>query len=248
MPQTFDGTMIDLSARSAAAGGSPGLTAYTVRRHDTSNLPGVVLIHEAFGLDEEARKNADRIAAMGYLVMAPDLFTDGGPRACLKATFQALQAGQGRVFVDISVVRQKLLDRDDCTGDVGIIGFCMGGGFALLCASPGRGFAASAVNYGQLPKEPDFLRGACPVVASYGGRDISLPGAADKLERKLTEFGVEHDVKEYPKASHGFLNEERSGPWYLRPVLKVAGMGPEPVSAADAWGRIEAFFAAHLRR
>lgn len=239
---------IDLSARSAAVGGSPHLTAYLVRPEGEGPHPSVVVVHEAFGLEDITRRQADRLAAMGYTVLAPDLFSEGGPRKCLKSTFQALTSGHGRAFQDISTARQWLLDQEGATEEVGVIGFCMGGGFALMCAAPGRGFSASAVNYGQLPSTPEVLAGACPIVASYGGRDISFPHAAEKLEYHLTRLGVEHDVKEYPQASHSFLNDEDTGPWYLRPVFKVAGMGPEPVSAADAWGRIEAFFGTHLRR
>ena len=77
----------------------------------------------------------------------------------------------------------------------------MGGGFALLAAA--RGFDAAAPNYGPLPKDLDgALKGACPMVASYGGRDWELPGAAAKLEAALTRHGVAHDVKEYPGAGH----------------------------------------------
>ncbi len=242
------GQDVDLSARSAAVGGSPHLTAYLVRPEGEGPHPSVVVIHEAFGLEDITRRQADRLAAMGYVVLAPDLFTEGGWRRCLKSTFQALSSGRGRAFQDISTARQWLLDQDDTTDEVGVIGFCMGGGFALMCAAPGRGFAASAVNYGQLPPTPEVLAGACPIVASYGGRDPSFPHAAEKLEYHLTRLGVEHDVKEYPRASHSFLNDEDTGPWFLRPVFRVVGMGPEPVSAADAWARIEAFFGAHLRR
>lgn len=241
-------TSVDLSAESAATGGSTGLQAYTARTSGDDRLPGIVIVHEIFGVDDQARSFAHRLAEMGYLAVVPDLFTEGGPRRCLRATFSALRSGEGRAFRDIAAARQYLLGREDCTGGVGIIGFCMGGGFALLCAAPERGFTVSSANYGQLPEDPDVLRGACPIVASYGGRDRGLGGAAEKLDRKLTEFGVEHDVKEYPNASHAFLSTELSGPWYLRPVLKIAGMGPRPEAAADAWRRIEAFFAAHLPR
>lgn len=249
-PPAPRGTTVDLTVESAAAGGSAGLTAYTVRPADAQPgvpLPGVVLVHEAFGLDDEMRAHADRVAAMGYAVAAPDLFADGGARRCLKGTFQALRSGRGRAFQDIGTARQWLLDQEDAAGAVGVIGFCMGGGFALLCAAPERGFDVSAVNYGQLPPTPDVLTGACPIVASYGGRDFSLRGAAAKLETQLSRLGVEHDVVEYPDASHAFLNEHVNGPWFLRPVLAVTGFGPEPASAADAWARIEQFFAAHLR-
>ncbi len=83
-------------------------------------------------------------------------------------------------------------------------------------------------------------------MASYGGRDRGLRGSAVKLEKVLSELGVEHDVKEYPKAGHSFLNDAPNGPTLLRPLLTVVHVGPEPESAVDAWQRIEAFFAVHL--
>ena len=83
----------------------------------------------------------------------------------------------------------------------------MGGGFALL-AAPSGGFAAASVNYGVVPRDaPALLRGACPVVGTYGGRDRMLPRAAAKLEAALAANGVEHDVVEYAGASHSLLND-----------------------------------------
>jgi carboxymethylenebutenolidase len=205
--------------------------------------PGVVVLHEAFGLNDDIREHAGRLAAAGYLAAAPDLFRGRGMRRCLVATFKTLGAQHGQAFDDIEAVRRTLAGRDDCTGRVGVIGFCMGGGFALLTAA--RGFNASAPNYSPLPKNLDAaLQGACPVVASYGKRDLELRGAAAKVEAALQRAGVEHDVKEYPEAGHSFFNRHNAGP--LAPVLRVAGLGFHQPSAEDAWGRILRFFDAHL--
>src|SRR4051794_1202184 len=156
--------------------------------------PGVVVIHEAFGLNDDIREHATRIAAGGYVAIAPDLFRGRGALRCLLGSFRALQAQRGQQFDDIDAVRRLLAAREDCTGRVGIIGFCMGGGFALLCAA--RGFDVSAPNYARLPKDDAALSGACPIVASYGGRDRTLRDAAAKLSTALERVGVEHDVKE----------------------------------------------------
>jgi carboxymethylenebutenolidase len=104
------------------------------------------------------------------------------------------------------------------------------------------------VNYGQLPPDPaETLRAACPIVGSYGARDPSQRGVAAKLDQMLTDAGVDHDVKEYPTAGHSFLNDEYFGPGVLHPIQRIGGMlGPDPVAAADAWARIDAFFARHL--
>jgi carboxymethylenebutenolidase len=204
--------------------------------------PGVVVLHESFGLNNDIRQQADRLATAGYVALAPDLI---GSWRCLLATFRALAAGRGKAFDDIDTARRALAGREDCTGRVGVIGFCMGGGFAL--ASANRGFDAAAPNYAHLPNDLDgALRGACPVVASYGAKDRMMPGGtAAKLDVALARAGVERDVREYPEAGHSFLNRHDLGPGGA--LLRVAGIGYHEPSAEDAWGRILRFFEAHLR-
>ncbi len=205
--------------------------------------PGVVVIHDAIGLGDVTRIHADTLAAAGYVAVAPDLYSRGGLRRCVKDTFRSLARGQGRPFDDIDFVRRWLADRADCTGRVGIIGFCMGGGFALMSAN--RGFAASAPNYGELPKDLDAaLAGACPIVASYGARDLALKGAAPKLEAALSAAGVPHDVKEYPGVGHSFLDRFNVGPF--TPVMRAVGLGYDHATSEDAWARILRFFAEHV--
>ena len=236
---------IDLSDLAADRGGSRPLRGYLASPPGTGPWPAVVMIHEIFGLDDVMRRHADRLAGLGYLTLAVDLYSAGGTARCLVSTMRAMLKGQGRAFADISAAREHLAESPDCTGKIGVIGFCMGGGFALLSAS--SGYAAAAVNYGQLPRDLDTaLTGACPIVGSYGGRDPSLKGAAGRLDAALGKAGVIHDVKEYPTASHAFLNDSETGPRPLRPLLRVAGIRPEPAAATNAWTRIETFFATHL--
>ncbi len=229
-------------------GGSPELRGVLGVPEGAGPWPGVVVVHEAFGTDAVMRRQVERMTEAGYLTLMPNLYSEGGARRCLIPTFRAMMSGKGRAFADVEAARRHLAGRPDCTGRIGVIGFCMGGSFALLSA--GRGFAAASVNYGRLPADKVLdaaLEDACPIIASFGARDRTLRGAAPRLEATLTRLGVEHDVTEYPTAGHAFLNETETGPRWLRPVLRVSGVRPDPEAAAEAWQRIDAFFAEHLR-
>ncbi|MFC0438517.1 dienelactone hydrolase family protein [Kutzneria buriramensis] len=201
--------------------------------------PGVVVIHDALGFNDDVRQTAGRFATAGYVAIVPNLYARGGAIRCVRGIFKALSTGHGPAFEDIEAARQLIADRDDCTGRIGIVGFCMGGGFALLCAP--RGFQASAPYYGVMPKDLAMIDGACPVVASLGGKDFTLKGAAATLEAALTERNIPHDVKEYPDAGHSFAN--RISPAAL---VKVLGFGYHHESSEDAWRRVLTFFGEHL--
>lgn len=207
--------------------------------------PGVVMLHEIFGLDDIVRRQAQRLASAGYLVFTPDLFGEGLKIRCIQSAFRALRAQSGPQFDLIDSCRAQVLADQRCSGKAGVIGFCMGGGFALLMSS--RGFDASAVNYGMVPENlEDALTGACPIVGSFGGKDKMLAREVPRLEAMLEARQIPHDVKTYPTAGHCFMNDAETGPRLLRPLMKVNHVGPDPDSAADAWGRIEAFFGEHL--
>ena len=222
-----------------------GRLAVLVRPAGPGPWPGVVMVHEAWGLDDVLRRQADRLASAGFVVLAPDLLGDGPKLRCMRATFAALMARNGRPFDLLHAARQQLLADRHVNGKVGVIGFCLGGGFALLLSSDG--FDASAVNYGMIPADVDeVLTGSCPVVASYGGRDRQLVGEVPRLIAALEANEVPHDVQVYPDAGHSFLNDAPNGPLLVRPLLKLAHVGPVPAAAQDAWRRIEAFFGTHL--
>jgi carboxymethylenebutenolidase len=220
------------------------LDAYLAVPDGEGPWPGVVVIHDAIGLGGDIRRNTDRFASDGYLAIAPDLFTAGGIVRCIVATMRSSRTGEGRAYGDIEAARRTLADRDDCTGRVGVIGFCMGGSFALMLAN--RGYDVTAPNYGFLPKDMDAaLEGACPVVASYGSRDPVLRGAAPKLESALEKAGIDHDVKEYPGVGHSFLN--RLVPDFANAFLRLPGLHYDADVADDAWKRILRFFDKYLR-
>jgi carboxymethylenebutenolidase len=205
--------------------------------------PAVVVVHDVFGMSDDIRTIADRFATAGYLAVVPDLYARGGFVRCVRTVFRELVAGKGRAHDDLDAARETLTARDDCTGKVGIAGFCLGGGFALLGAT--RDFDASAPYYGEIPADTSILDGACPVVASFGGRDPApgMKGAAARLDGVLTERGVPHDVKEYPAAGHSFANR-MGGP--LNGLMRVARMAYHHESSEDAWRRVLAFFRTHL--
>jgi carboxymethylenebutenolidase len=206
--------------------------------------PGVVVLHEAFGLDPDIRGHADRFAGRGYLALAPDLLSLGRPKLrCLLAAFRAMSRRSGPAFDVIEDARDALATREDCTGRVGVIGFCMGGGFALL-AAPRGWFAASSVNYGPVPDDSrDLLSTSCPIVGTYGANDRFMRGAPERLERALAANAIVHDVKEYPGASHSLLNRHHGVPLLID---RVVGTGWHEPSARDALARIDAFFDRHV--
>jgi carboxymethylenebutenolidase len=209
--------------------------------------PGVVVIHEVFGDQPEMRAVCEEFARHGYVAVMPNLFSGRGPRPiCVARTM--IDASRGKVNDDIDAARSWLAQQEEVDGErIGIIGFCMGGGFALAYVAGGRpGVRAVAVNYGEVPRESASLRGACPIVGSYGARDKVIGRShAERLSRHLEALAIEHDVKVYDDAGHSFMTQGH------HPIGKVVYLpmrvGYVQDAAVDAWERVFAFFDARLR-
>jgi carboxymethylenebutenolidase len=196
---------------------------------------GVLVLHEAFGLTPDICAIADRIASHGYVALAPAMFR----RGCLMRTLRRnIRHG------DFDDWRRYLREEHGVERDA-VIGFCMGGGFAIAYAatSPNPPLAAIAPNYGFPPKAVTAM---CPLVGSYGENDRFLVDRARQLDEQLDALGVDHDIKIYPGAGHSFMNRHEGGFATFVARVNPTPLGYDEAAAEDAWRRIFGFFEAHL--
>jgi carboxymethylenebutenolidase len=210
---------------------------------------GVVVLHESFGLNDDIRRIAWRFADAGYAAIAPDLYSGGNRLICLSRVLRDMV--RGTLDAEIAAILQTrdwLAARPEVDGDrLAVAGFCQGGGFALI-AGLDEGFKASAVNYGEVPKDRAKLERSCPVVASYGARDkVYGRAAAERLDAHLTELGITHDVKTYENAGHSFFNRHEGWQGWLAKFPTPMHVGYDEDAAEDGWARMLAFFDEHVR-
>ena len=228
-----------------AADGHP-MRAALAAPDDSAAHPGVIIIHEIFGLNDDIRRITGKFADLGYLALAPDLYDAPGPRIiCIARTLMTLNRGSGAAFDDLDAARKFLQQQPSVDASkIGVIGFCMGGGFALLYAVRAP-MGVAAAFYGDVPKSADGLRGICPVLGGYGGQDRMFASQGERLEKLLTELNVEHDVKIYPNAGHSFMSQNSGA---LAAIGRISPMkaGYNAPAADDSWHRIAVFFAKHL--
>lgn len=231
----------DIAIPSLNGGRLPGLL---VRPEGDGPHPALVMIYEVFGMNAEMRRMAREYAAEGYTVLMPDLFARGKVRAlCVASTMATMATGRGAAMGELESARRWLAAQPTVdAGRIGAIGFCMGGGFALLLADTGL-YKVVAPFYGRAPLP---LPRACPVVASFGGRDRGLPsGYPDELAADLDSHGVPHDIKTYPDAGHSFATRTDGVKAKVLPHLPTHAEYHE-ASAVDAKARVLAFFREHL--
>jgi carboxymethylenebutenolidase len=237
-------------AEGASIGGYLAVPAEPAGEH---GRPGIVVIHHAGGLDAHTRDVTNRLANLGYVALAPDLFTrEGGP-----PPLDDLQAMMSRLFAmsdetvlgDLEGAADLLRAREDCDGKVGCIGFCMGGRYTLLLACASNrldaavdcwgGFIDTATPEGrstpERPTPPLELadRLSCPLMAAIGAEDHNpSPQVGEQLRERAAASGQPVTIDVYEGAGHAFFADHR--PSYR----------PEP--AARLWERIIPFFARHL--
>ena len=214
--------------------------------------PGIVILHDVWGLSELYRGVARRIASAGFNALALDLYARGekpGTPADMPAVMRFMSAlPDGRVLADVQAAADWLRARPEVAGrKIGLTGFCMGGKYAFLAAATCRGLAAVVPWYGMLrapaldANNPEhaleaLLRPHPPILALFGAEDALIPLAdVDELRRRSIETGSDVEVVVYPGAGHAFANEARPE------VYREA-------AASDGWRRALAFFAKHLER
>ncbi len=213
---------------------------------DDEAHPGVLVVHDLLGVSDDMRRIAARLAASGYVVLVPDFFGPGHRVPCVMRAVLALKRGHGAPFSRLADAHAYLADRPDVAGhSTAVVGFCIGGGFAVLY-TPHSEAQAVAVFYGDVPRDIEKLRGMPGCVAGYGGRDRIFAPHGRRLREHLTALRVERDIVEYPSAGHGYMND------HDHLLARLSGWTPmatgfDTDAAEDSWERMLSFFAEHLR-
>jgi carboxymethylenebutenolidase len=213
---------------------SANVTGYFAMPDSSGPFPGVVVIHEAFGLNENIKGIARRFAQEGYAALAVDLFAGRNQVICMFRFFGGAifnsynHAGIHDLKAALTYLEKH--PKVDSTR-LGAIGFCLGGGFAIAWACTDERLRVIAPFYGMNPRPFDAVARACPIVGSYPEKDFTK-GAAEKLDAALDTHRIPHDIKIYPNAKHSFFNDQ--------------GGNYHAEAASDSWKRVLAFFKAHM--
>jgi carboxymethylenebutenolidase len=216
-------------------GSSAPLAGFFAAPRGAGPFPAVVIIHEAYGLNDNIRDIARRFAEAGYAALAVDLFAGRNQVVCMVRLFSGMlfRSLDHQGIHDLKAALTWLAARPEVdAARLGAVGYCLGGSLAIAWACTDDRLKVIAPYYGMNPRPLEAVARACPVVGSYPEADFTAK-AARALDAALDAYGVPHDIKIYPGAKHSFFNDQ--GPAY------------DPAAAADSWERTLAFFHKHLR-
>lgn len=207
---------------------------YIARPEGDGPFPGIVVIHEIFGLNENMKDITRRFAAQGYVALAVDLFAGRNRAICMFRVMSGLllRPLHNSGIDDLKVALTFLSEQPGVDASrLGAVGYCMGGSFAVAWACTDERLQVIAPYYAANPRPLKAVARLCPVVGSYPDKDITT-SAGQKLDVELDRYHVPHDIKIYPGAKHSFFND--------------TGRNYDEAAAQDSWGRILAFFEEHL--
>jgi carboxymethylenebutenolidase len=214
--------------------GNRQIDGYLARPEGDGPFPGIVLIHEIFGLNENMKDNAHRFAGQGYVALAVDLFAGRHRTICMFRVMAGLLLTplHNRGIHDLKAALTFLSKQPGVdVSRLGAVGYCFGGSFAIAWACTDDRLKVIAPYYGMNPRPLKAVARLCPVVGSYPDKDITT-SAGQKLDVELDRYHVPHDIKIYPGAKHGFFNDSS----------KIYNES----AAQDSWERVLAFFEEHL--
>ena len=198
--------------------------------------PAVIVIQEWWGLNDWIRSKSDEFAVRGYVALAPDLYRGRSAADAEEAHELSRALPEDRAVTDLRSALEYLASRSDVDpARIGVIGWCMGGGYALSLAIEEPRLQATVINYGRLVTDPQKLsRIRSPILGNFGGEDRGIPVEDVRaFEAALDQANIAHDIKIYPDQGHAFMNPENE-----------KGFNAE--AARDAWQRIETFFEREL--
>ncbi|HTV01170.1 MAG TPA: dienelactone hydrolase family protein [Luteitalea sp.] len=209
---------------------------YLVKPKDAKGkLPGIVVVHENRGLNPHIEDVARRFALEGYVVFAPDALASlggyPGDEDKARAAFQTLD--QAKTREDMLAAFRFLKARPECTGKVGVTGFCYGGGIAHMMATKLSDLAAAVPFYGNNPTPESASTVKAPLLIHLAEKDERINAAWPTYEAALKAAGASYTMHMYAGAQHGFHND--TTPRY------------DEASAKLAWQRTLEFFGKHLR-
>ena len=193
--------------------GSRSVDAFIVYPEISHKAPVVLLIHEIFGLSDWARSMADDIAAMGYIVIAPDLLSGDGPNGGNTSAFPDQQAvikavsglDADTVNADLNAAADYALKLPAANGKLAVIGFCWGGGKSFLYATQRHDLSAAFVFYGPPPPTAALAAITAPVYGFYGGNDARISATVPDTKAAMAAAGKKYDPVIYVGAGHGFM-------------------------------------------